>query len=178
MSATSASVIIRVVAQDSWLRDHPSIARGDAPVGTWELKADHQKDAVGDDLRLFINFQRDDGQPIGGFGCRGVGLANDSRPIVISVSGDRPDGSFCYVGQAVSSTTRVEVELSDGTAADATLIQSDLPIIVWIAFTDEHTQPNEIRGFAADDLLGREPVNEDIPRASGSSVWGPIDWVT
>lgn len=165
--------------QDSRLRDRSPIARGDAPAGSWELRAKHQNDdGLGQELRLFIDFQRDDGQPVGGFGCSGIGLANDSRPIVVSVSGDRPKGSFCYVGQAVSSTTRVEVELSDRTVADAALIHSDLPIIVWVAFTGESTGPTEIRAFAADDLLGREPVHEPNPRPRGSSVWGPIDWLS
>lgn len=108
--------------QDSRLRDRSPIARGDAPAGSSELGAKHQNDdGLGQELRLFIDFQRDDGQPVGGFGCSGIGLANDSRPIAVSVSGDRPKGSFCYVGQAVSSTTRVEVELSDRTVADPPL---------------------------------------------------------
>ena len=82
---------------DSRLRDRTPIARGDAPAGTWELRADHRNDdGLGQELRLFIDFQRDDGQPVGGFGCGGVGLANDGRPVVVSVSGDRPKGSFCY----------------------------------------------------------------------------------
>jgi hypothetical protein len=165
--------------QDSRLRDRSPIARGDAPTGTWELSAAHEKDEeLGPELRLFIDFQRDDGQSVGGFGCSGVGLADDSRPVVVSVSGDRPDGSFCYVGQAVSSATRVEVELSDGTVADAALVHSDLPIIVWVAFTGQGTAPTEIRAFAVGDLLGRESVDEPNPRRTGSSVWGPIDMLT
>jgi hypothetical protein len=97
---------------------------------------------------------------------------------VLSVSGDRPDGSFCYVGQAVLSATRVEVDLSDQTVTDAAVVRSDLPIIVWIAFTSESTRPTEIRAFAADVVLGRELVDEPDPRRRGSSVWGPIDWAT
>jgi hypothetical protein len=131
------------VPQDSRLRDRFPIARGDAPAGTWELRADHHKDALGDELRLFIEFQRDDGRPVGGFGCSGIGLADDSRPIVMSASGARPDGSFCYVSQAVASTTRVEVELSDQTVTDAALVQSGPPVIVWVAFTDKST--NRVR---------------------------------
>jgi hypothetical protein len=97
---------------------------------------------------------------------------------VLSVSGDRPKGSFCYVGQAVLSATRVEVDLSDRAVTDAALVRSDLPVIVWVAFTSENTRPTEFRAFAGDDLLGREPVDEPNPRRRGSSVWGPIDWVT
>ncbi len=165
------------MSDDRWLRDRPPIARGDAPAGRWELRVDSQDDGHGEWLRLFIDFQDEHGQPVGGFGCSGIGLANDGRPVVVSVSGDRPAGAFCYVGQTVLSTTRVEVELSDGSVTDAALVHSELPAIIWVAFTGVSSWPNEIRAFAVDDLLGRESLEQPNPRCRGSSVWGPIDWV-
>jgi hypothetical protein len=47
-----------------------------------------------------------------------------------------PESSFCYVGQVVQRVTRVALSLSDGTSTEATLLRGDLPLQLWIAFTD------------------------------------------
>ena len=68
------------------------------------------------------------------------------------------------------------LDLSNGTTEDATVIRGDLPINLWIAFTDEQTTAIEVRAFSSDDLLGSEPIHEQDPRPKRTStVWGPID---
>ena len=164
--------------RDPLLQGSPIIGRGRAPQGTWELRADHEKaedDSTSGYLKLYIEFQAADGASVGGFGCSGVGFANDDRPIMLSVSGDKPKGSFCYVGQTIASTTRVELALTDGTSADAALVTTDLPARVWVAFADERAAPTEVRAYNDRRLLGREAIREDVPRRKGSAVWGPVD---
>jgi hypothetical protein len=76
----------------------PVLGRGQAPDGTWELRAvfDAPDGAPGDgELYLQIEFQTPDGTRAGGSGFGGVELADSQRPLVVSMSGRGTRPSIC-----------------------------------------------------------------------------------
>jgi hypothetical protein len=144
----------------------------------WELRAlrDRPDDGRGPGwLSLYITFQRADGRGDGGFGCGGVGLANEQRPVVLSVSGSYPRGFFCYLGQTVLQATQVELDLSDGTSTEALLLAVPLPVSLWVAITPDSAVPTAIRADDGRARLGQEPVDEHWLSRRASAVWGPLD---
>ncbi len=164
--------------QDVLLLGGPVIGRGRAPDGTWELRALHDGAGVeggSDSLHLYIAFGQPDGLAAGGLGCGGVGFANDQRPVVLSLSGHGPKTSLCYVGQVVRSATRVGLGLTDGTSTEASVLHAELPVNLWVAFTDGSAVPTEIRAYDDRRQLRLLSIDEDWPAPGSSSCWGPID---
>ncbi len=119
--------------------DLPQVQAG-AREGKWELRAlyDAADDGVTPSLYFYVQFWERRGFSSGGGGCGGIGLANDERPVVISMSRRCSQTSFCYVGQVVRPAVRVQLRLTDDTTTDASLLDGDLPVRLWIAFTDGH----------------------------------------
>lgn len=160
-------------------REARVVGRGQAPDGgTWELRAgcDLPDDDSGPGcLGLYIAFQQAGGRDKGGFGCSGVGFANERRPVVLSASGSYPNGSFCYLGQTVTAATRVELDLTDATSMEAVVVPTQLPVSLWVAITGVGAVPIEIRASNGHRMLGHEPVDEDWLGPRSSAVWGPID---
>ena len=153
------------------------LGTGDVPDGSWEARAFY---AAADPpllgaLYLYIDYWNRHGTKTSGGGCGGIGLANDDRPVVISMSRRGPRTSFCYVGQAVHRATRVELTLTDGTTLDALLLDGELPVQLWIAFTDGTAIPTIIRAFEADTELEALSIAEEWPEPRGNTCWGPFD---
>lgn len=147
--------------------------RGERAGFRWEVRA-----AVDDEaqLHIWVQFLGEDGAHVGGGGCGYVGLANEHRPVVISWSRCAPDGSFFCLGQLVREGTRVELQRSDESVLDADLLSADdLPVQLWLAFTNELTLPTEIRGFANDRLLDVEQIAVKDSWRNGASAWGPFE---
>jgi hypothetical protein len=105
--------------------------------------------------------------------CGSLGIANDERPILVSMSRRGPETSFCYVGQVVADADRVSVSLSDGSAIDAALSQGDLPIKVWTVFTDGTAVPVRARAVAAGTDLAEIAIPTDWPEPNVNTCWGP-----
>lgn len=154
----------------------PVLGEGDAPDGTWELRA--LCDAAEDGSRylyFYVEFWGRNGLNAGGGGCGGLGLANSQRPVVVSMSGQGARTSFCYVGQVVREADRIEVTLSDGSTTEARLMEGDLPVHLWIVFTDGTVVPVRARAFANERELGVLPIPEAWPSPHSGACWGPID---
>lgn len=157
--------------------DGPVLGNGPAPHGSWELRAlcDAPDDVAGGRLYFYVHFWERRGFRSGGGGCGGVGLANDQRPVVISMSRRVLQSSFCYVGQVVPAGVRVQLRLTDDTTTDAALLEGDLPVRIWIAFTDGSAIPTEIRAFDEREELGTLSIAEEWPEPRTNSCWGPFD---
>ena len=113
----------------------PVLGGGEAPDGTWELRASY-----GAEDRM---------------------------------SRRGPQSSFCYVGQVVRTADRVQLGLTDDTASDASLLGGDLPVLLWIAFTDGTAVLTEIHAFSGREELGDISIDEDWPEPRTNTCWGP-----
>lgn len=162
---------------DPRLLTSPSVGCGRAPDGRWELRAEQSlaSDSLRASLALYIDLRRHDGRVVRGFGCSGVGFANDERPIVLSVSGRGADTSFCYIGQATHNVNRVRLSLSDDTDLDAVVLPAELPAQLWVAFTDGNAVPLQARGWDGARQVGSLPITVTWPAPRSSYCWGPID---
>jgi hypothetical protein len=152
------------------------VGRGAGPQGAWELRASHdQPDAAGSDgcLAILIDLWDDFGRPAGSGGCGGLGVVTAEQPVCVSMSRRGVGRSICYIGQAVDQTTRVQLALNDGRAADATLLRSELPILLWVGFTDGDAVLTSMRAFGAQQVLGAEEIVEDWPDSRSNVCWGP-----
>ena len=93
---------------------------------------------------------------------------------MISMSRRCSQTSFCYVGQVVRPAVRVQLRLTDDTTTDASVLDGDLPVRLWIAFTDGHAVPTEIRAFDERDELGAVSIAEEWPEPRTNTCWGPF----
>lgn len=153
----------------------PALGSGGAPGGSWELRALYEAVEAGEPryLYFYVEYRNHSGGRAGGGGCGGLDLANEQRPVVISMTGRAPGGSFCYVGQAIDRITHVELILTGSAMIQATLLRGDLPVQLWVAFTDGADVPATIRVFDGTDELAAVSIAQDLPR--GNECWGPID---
>jgi hypothetical protein len=158
-----------------WFGHRPLIGRGDAPDGRWDLRASYEPQAPGTKplLSLSIELWNELGLRAGAGGCGSLGIANDERPILVSMSCRGPRTSFCYVGQVVADGDQVSVVLSDGSAVDAALSQGDLPIKVWTVFTDGTTVPVRARAVGAGADLAEIAIPAKWPEPNANTCWGP-----
>jgi hypothetical protein len=151
----------------------PIVARGDVPGGSWELHAKYDRQLPdGGEASFLIQFRNDRGYPTKGGGCAGFDLADDQLPVELIISRRGPGASFCYVGQALESATKVELALTDGTVVDAELADSELPIRLWVGFTDGAAVPTHVRVVGPQGELGMNEIDEDWP-GKGTTVWLP-----
>jgi hypothetical protein len=160
-----------------WFDQRPLIGRGDAPDGRWDLRASYEPQTPGTKplLSLSIELSNELGLRAGAGGCGSLAIANDERPILVSMSRMGPHTSFCYAGQVVTDADQVSVFLSDGSAVDAVLSQGDLPIKVWTVFTDGTTIPVRARAMAAGADLAEIAIPADWPEPNINTCWGPRD---
>ena len=139
------------------------------------MRASYEPQAPGTrpSLSLSIELWNDRGLRAGAGGCGGLGIANDERPLVVSMSRRGPHASFCYVGQVVADAEPVSVFLSDGSAVDAVLFQGELPIKVWTVVTDGTTVPVRARAVAAGADLVEIAIPAQWPEPNVNTCWGP-----
>ncbi len=158
-----------------WFGHRPLIGRGDAPDGRWDLRASYEPFRPGTKplLSLSIELWNERGLRAGAGGCGSLAIANDKRPLLLSMSRRGPDTSFCYVGQVVADADQVSVFLSDGSAVDAVLSQGDLPIKVWTVFTDGTTVPVRACAAAAGADLAEIAIPADWPEPNTNTCHGP-----
>ena len=123
----------------------PVLGTGEAPGGTWELRALYDTPDAG------------------------------SKPGLISMSRRGSRSSFCYAGQVVHTADRVQLRLTDDTTSEASLLGGDLPVLLWIAFSDGTAVPTEIRAFSGRGELGAISIDEDWPGPRTNTCWGRID---
>jgi hypothetical protein len=159
-------------------RTWPVLGGGDAPFGTWALRAMLGSNPPGSDwqaLYVRIAFRDLNGQSIGGSGFGGVGLADEDRPLVISSTSRRSDPSVCWIGQVVADADRVEARFDDGARADATLLVGELPVKLWVVFVRPDNRLVALRALQGDRELAAIPwISDHTPNPRSGSVWGPL----
>lgn len=153
------------------------LGRGNAAGGRWELRALYETPdgAAPKSLHFYIDFFSANGVKLSGGGCGGLDIANDQHPLVLSMSRRGPRTSFCYIGQTTLGVRRVVVSLTDGTTADALLLGGQLPVQLWIAFTDGTAVPVHAAALGDDGELGACEIAEEWPAPRGNVCWGLVD---
>ena len=104
----------------------------------------------------------------------GVSVANEHRPLVISMSRRGVRSTFCYIGQTIKSVDDVKLDLTDGSTIRATLLDGELPVKLWVAFTDRTAVPITLRAIGHDAELAIVEIDKVWP-TEGNALWGPID---
>jgi hypothetical protein len=147
----------------------PVLGEGSGADGSWELRAVYEEES----LHFYIALFNPDGQKVAGGGVGGIARADDARPIVISMSRRGLHSTFCWIGQVIMAADTVELTLTDGSAVAATVLESDLPVKLFVAFTDRTAVPIRFRATGPDGELDTLEIDEHWP-GDGNELWGPI----
>jgi hypothetical protein len=149
--------------------DGPVLGRGSAADGGWELRAVFEEDG----LHFYIDLFNPDGRKTKGGGVGGIALANEARPIVICMSRKGLRSTFCWIGQVITAADTVELTLTNGSAVVAAVLEGDLPVKLFVAFSDRTAVPIRFRATGPHGELASLEIDEHWP-GDGNELWGPL----
>ena len=153
----------------------PVIARGEVPGGSWTLHADYEPERPdGGGPSVYIQFYNGRGDPTEGGGVGGFDVASDAVPVQFILSRRGPASSFCYLGQTTERARTVELTLSDARVVSAELVDGELPMRLWLAFSDGTAVATQARALDQDGEFGRDEIEDAWP-AGGTTCWIPDD---
>ncbi len=141
--------------------ERPVLTRGELHGRWWTLHAGYEPERPdGGELSVYVELYNDRGDPTEGSGAAGFDLATDDAPVQFILSRRGPGSSLCYVGQTTKTASMVELVLADGSMVEAELVEADMPIRLWVAFTDGTAVATAVRAMSEQGELGSDEIEE------------------